>query len=232
MLSSVRYMLGGGIFAAEAKKSELKDSGMRSVEFINYTGEHKEIDSVSAIKEIGTDLGKSVVAEKPSSHGSRDKYAIVHAVDADEKEKLDADIFFIGKDATVARYKTAVMKNLSKKNCGLSTSYKDWPEKTEMVIPLSVNGKSVKVDASALRDEKVANYMKEGDKKKNATKGLRSEHIARRLLPRATGQIMCPQKSAAALGLNAHFHWIFPRLMWAFRSGANVWHSFRKATPL
>ena len=216
--------LAAAVFAAGnsktgANKNELASSGMRQVEFINYTGKHNEVDSVDAIKGIGTELGSAVVPTKSGTLGSKDRYAVVHVVDAEEKEKLDADVFYIGKKATVdhitnvrrivsaylsaaysysekeadeiaslitvynavyrkkystfkSAYKNAVVKNLSRSRCGLSTKYKDWPGKTEMVIPLSVNGKKVRVDTSVLKDEKVANYVKEGEKKKIRYKGL------------------------------------------------------------
>ena len=58
------------------------------------------------------------------------------------------------------------MKNLSKNNCGLSTSYKDWPGQSEIVIPLyDVNGGLSTVDTSVISDDKVIDSMQDDDDK-------------------------------------------------------------------
>ncbi len=198
------------IFALEVNESELRGVN-DTVEFINYTGPHKVIDSASAIKSIGTGLGNTITPSKSSTAGNRNKYYVVHAVDASETGKLDADILFIGRDATVdhiknlrriisgylqaaygysekdadtlavfvtvynavyrgkydiyqKKYKTVVTDNLSSSNCGLSVNYKDWPGKSEIVIPLyDVNGGISTVDTSVISDSKVVDSMKEDD---------------------------------------------------------------------
>ena len=212
-LSFVFLCLSAVIFALEVDEPELKTSGTETIEFINYTGPHKVIDSISAIKAIGSDMGKKIVPEQASTVGNKDKYYVVHAVDANEKGKLDADILFIGKNASVdhitnlrriisayltsaysyserdadtlavfitvynavyrgkydvfqSKYKNVVMKNLSKNNCGLSTTYKEWPGKSEIVIPLyDVNGGLSTVDTSVISDEKVVDSMQDDDDK-------------------------------------------------------------------
>ena len=88
--------------SAQVNEPELK-SVSDTVEFINYVGPHAKIDSLSAIKEIGAGLGR-VVARSRNAYitaGERNRYYIVHAVDPNEKGKLDADILYIGRDATV-----------------------------------------------------------------------------------------------------------------------------------
>lgn len=95
------------IWALEVNKSELEGIQNQTIEFINYTGPHKVIDSADAIRGIGKDLG-SVISKSPSvssQAGSSAKYYVIHAVDANQKDKLDADILFIGKDATVDHIK-------------------------------------------------------------------------------------------------------------------------------
>ena len=202
-----------GVSALEVNEPELKVTGSETIEFINYTGPHKVIDSLEAIKRIGSDMGKTIVPEKASSVGNKNKYYVVHAVDATEKDKLDADILFIGPDATVdhvinlrriisaylssaygysqkdadtlavfitvynavyrgqydvyqSKYKAFVMQNLSKDNCGLSVNYKDWPGKSEIVIPLyDINGGLSTVDTSVISDSTVVDSMKEDDDK-------------------------------------------------------------------
>ena len=58
------------------------------------------------------------------------------------------------------------MKNLSQNNCGLSTTYKEWPGKSEIVIPLyDVNGGLSTVDTSVISDSTVVDSMKEDDDK-------------------------------------------------------------------
>ena len=202
------------IFALEVDKSELQNANDTVIEFINYNGPHKVIDSIAAIKGIGSNLG-TVISKDPegsASTGNLNKYYVVHAVDPDETGKLDADILFIGADATVDhitnlrriisayltsaygysdadadtlsvfitvynavyrgkletfqnKYKTVVVKNLSAANCGLSVNYKDWPGKSEIVIPLYdvKNGGLSTVDTSVISDSKVVSSMKEDD---------------------------------------------------------------------
>ena len=92
------------VFALNVDEKELKKvTDGSTIEFINYTGPHKVIDSIEAIREIGAGLGR-VVAKNPeeaTSVGNENKYFVIHAVDPNEKGKLDADILFIGKNATV-----------------------------------------------------------------------------------------------------------------------------------
>ncbi len=203
-----------GLFALEVNKSELQTTDNQIIEFINYSGPHKVIDSASAIRGIGSDLGKTVSAspEKSAQTGNSSRYYVIHAVDPNESGKLDADILFVGKDATVDhidnlrriisgylssaygyseadantlsvfitvynavyrgqidtyknKYKNEVVKNLSSDNCGLSVNYKDWPGKSEIVIPLFdvANGGLSTVDTSVISDTKVIESMKKDD---------------------------------------------------------------------
>ncbi len=207
-------LLASSVFALEVDKSELQSAESTTIEFINYTGPHKVIDSAASIKGIGSNLGKTVAEdiEKASESGSSSKYRVVHAVDPNESGKLDADIIYIGSDATVDhvdnlrriiagylssaysysdedantlavfitvynavyrgnidayknKYKNEVQKNLSADNCGLSVNYKDWPGKSEIVIPLYdvVDGGLSTVDTSVISDSKVIDSMKEDD---------------------------------------------------------------------
>ena len=206
-------LANAGLWALEVDKSELQNANDTTIEFINYTGPHKVIDSIGAIKGIGADLGKVISENTGNSKttGNSNKYSVVHAIDPDETGKLDADILFIGADATVdhitnlrriisaylssaygyseadadtlsvfitvynavyrgkldsykSKYKNIVQKNLSS-NCGLSVNYKDWPGKSEIVIPLYdvKNGGLSTVDTSVISDSKVVSSMKEDD---------------------------------------------------------------------
>lgn len=94
-------LLSVAAFGLEVDEEELKSTNT-TIEFINYTGPHRVIDSINAIRGIGSEMG-TVVSESTTSNlstGNRNKYYVIHAVD-DTKEKLDADIIFIGSDATV-----------------------------------------------------------------------------------------------------------------------------------
>ncbi len=216
ILLMLTAMFTAGLFALEVDKSELNSAGDTTIEFINYTGPHKVIDSISAIKGIGNQMG-TIIADKLSestSTSKNSKYFVVHAVDESESGKLDADILFIGQDATVdhinnlrriisaylssaynyseedadtlsvfitvynavyrnnienfkSKYKNIVIDNLSADNCGLSINYKEWPGKSEIVIPLYDvnNGGLSTVDTSVISDSSVVKSMKEDDDK-------------------------------------------------------------------
>lgn len=214
LLFAISIMFASSLFALEVNKSELEKSKDTTIEFINYVGPHKVIDSIDAIKGIGRNMAKALNKDitKPSNSPASNKYQVIHAVDPDETGKLDADIILIGPDATVdhivnlrriisaylsdaygysekdadtlavfitvynavyrgdldtfnSKYKTVVTKNLSKSNCGLSVNYKDWPGKSEIVIPLFdiANGGLSTVDTSVISDTKVVKSMKEDD---------------------------------------------------------------------
>lgn len=200
------------IFSLEVDKNELNTTGNEIIEFINYTGPHKVIDSAQAIKEIGSNLGKDISLSVSSTNGSNEKYYVVHSVTSESKDQLDADIIYIGSSATVdhvdnlrriisgylqsaynysekdantlavfitvynavyrgkldtfkSKYTEDVVKNLSSENCGLSTNYKDWPGKSEIVIPLFdvKNGGLSTVDTSVIADSKVVDSMQEDE---------------------------------------------------------------------
>ena len=88
--------------SGEPKPAEAEPENLEDVEFINYTGPNDVIDSVSAIRAIGAELGKQIVQEEASSLGNRNRYSVVHAVSTEEENSLlDADVFFIGSDASV-----------------------------------------------------------------------------------------------------------------------------------
>jgi hypothetical protein len=208
--------LMSSLSALEVNQEELKSTGgVDTVVFINYTGPHKKIDSLASIKEIGTTLG-TPVAENPSvssTSGSKNRYYIIHVVDSSEKGKLDADIMYIGSDATIdhidnvrrilssylssaynyssadadaiavfitvynavyrgkidifqGKYKNAVTKNLTEDSCGLAISYREWPGKTQIVIPLSdINGGLSAIETSIISDSKVVKSMQKDDGK-------------------------------------------------------------------
>ena len=210
------FLMTVAVHALEVNRAELQSAGSSdTIVFINYTGPHAKIDSIAGIKGIGTELGKTIsgkLTEKTSAGNAR--YSVIHAVDPSEKNRLDADIILIGKDASVdhidnlrriiaaylssaygysekdaetisvfitvynavyreklsdfkERYKNAVTENLSAENCGLSVNYKDWPGKSQIVIPLFdvENGGLSTIDTSVISDSKVVKHMQEDDGK-------------------------------------------------------------------
>lgn len=205
-----------GLFALEVNKSELDSTGDTTIEFINYTGPHKIIDSIASIKSIGSNMGSQVAKDptQSSATSKNSKYYVIHAIDESESGKLDADILYIGSEATVdhitnlrriisaylasaygysendadtlavfitvynavyrgkidtykSKYKNVVIQNISADNCGLSVNYKDWPGKSEIVIPLYdvKEGGLSTVDTSVISDSSVVKSMKEDDDK-------------------------------------------------------------------
>ena len=99
----VSLLISTNIFALEVDKTELQSTKSTAIEFISYTGPHKIIDSVEAIKGIGKSLGKEIAPSRDTSKTANlgNKYTVIHAIDENEIGKFDADIIFINKDANV-----------------------------------------------------------------------------------------------------------------------------------
>ena len=86
------------LFAIDVDEREIKEGGSATIDFINYTGKHDEIDTVEAIRRIGSDLSGATVSGQA---GSGNRYLVIHAVDASVKEGLDADIIILGSQVNV-----------------------------------------------------------------------------------------------------------------------------------
>lgn len=208
------FMTLSFLSAAGVYEPELKATLNNTIEFQNYSGPHKVIQSAQSIKNIGSELGNKITPTEADSTGNSRKYYLVHSVEFNNKEdkKLNADVLYIGSDASVdhidnvrriisgyltaaygysekdadtlavfitvynavyrgqydtfaEKYKPEVMTNLSKENCGLAISYKDWPGKTEIVIPLFdvEEGGLSTIDTSVISDSSVIKSMKEDD---------------------------------------------------------------------
>lgn len=86
----------------QVNEPEIRSVG-DTVEFINYNGPHAVINTLDQIKSIGSGLGAVVAPNRDASTtaGARNRYYVIHAVDPTTTEKLDADILFIGADASV-----------------------------------------------------------------------------------------------------------------------------------
>lgn len=70
-------------------------------------------------------------------------------------------------DAFRERYKDDVIQNLTAENCGLSLSYRDWPGKSEIVIPLYnvERGGLSTIDTTVISDQQVIESMKQEEGK-------------------------------------------------------------------
>lgn len=92
------------VFAIDVNERELKSTGDEgTIVFENYSGPHAVIETVEAIKAIGSGLGnrlKAVGLDKEITVGANEKYTVIHAVD-ETTGKLDADILIINSNATV-----------------------------------------------------------------------------------------------------------------------------------
>lgn len=93
--------------ALEVDRDELNSVSSDTVVFINYTGPQSVIQSKSQIAEIGAGMGRNVAIDptKSGSFGNSSKYQVIHAVDPNQTDKLDADILVIGENAQVDHIK-------------------------------------------------------------------------------------------------------------------------------
>lgn len=95
-------------YTLEINKSEMEASSQNSsIEFINYEGPHKIIDTAKAIRGIGNTIGTQVASDisVSSNTNSNDKYYVIHIIGETSNPKLDADILFLNKTAGVDHIK-------------------------------------------------------------------------------------------------------------------------------
>lgn len=85
------------LFGQKVDEKEVKQDA-DTIEFINYTGTHTQVDTVEQIRGIGTNLGSAV---KNGTAGNQGFYYVMHIVDATEKKGFDADILVLGANAKV-----------------------------------------------------------------------------------------------------------------------------------
>lgn len=89
------------IFAAGIDEDEIRSTANQTIVFESYNGPHTTVDSLEQIRAIGSGLASGLDREKASSRGDQGRYYVIHAVDAAETEKLDADILILGKNVAV-----------------------------------------------------------------------------------------------------------------------------------
>ncbi|WP_191016942.1 P83/100 family protein, partial [Treponema zioleckii] len=97
------FLASFSVFALEVDRAELESANGNNVVFQNYSGPHAFINTADQIRQIGSNLGDSVVTRIDSygTVGTESRYYVIHAVDPAETGKLDADIFIIGADSMV-----------------------------------------------------------------------------------------------------------------------------------
>ena len=94
------------------------------------------------------------------------------------------------------RYKNIVNSNLTAEKCGLALNYKDWPGKSQIVIPLyDVKGGLSSVDTSVISDKEVVKHMQEDDDK-NVESRKQMVDIKEREAEEATEKAQEAQKKA------------------------------------
>ncbi|MCR4823271.1 MAG: hypothetical protein K5873_10430 [Treponema sp.] len=103
-LSAFMLFAASSLSALEVNRNELQSTGSAdTVVFRNYSGPHSVINTIEEIRQIGSGLGNQVKGDltKSASFGNGNRYQVIHAVDPSTVEKMDADIFIIGKNASV-----------------------------------------------------------------------------------------------------------------------------------
>ena len=97
------FLFSSQVFTLDVNKNELQSAQDAAVQFENYGGTHRIIDSAAAILGIGTALGNEVAAdvENPLSVQPNAKYSVYHVVGGIDEQGLDADILFLNATAGV-----------------------------------------------------------------------------------------------------------------------------------
>ena len=95
--------MSGGLSGQEVKvdEDELNSIGDNSIEFINYVGPYVFTNTLDQIRNIGRALGDQISTQESEQASIGDKYIVLHIIDHDIPEGLDADIFIISQDAAV-----------------------------------------------------------------------------------------------------------------------------------
>jgi hypothetical protein len=84
-------VLSSPLFSLEVAEDEIKKAELGSVEFINYRGPYSVVLTLEEIFGIGEELGR----QEGDVKRYKTEYTVIHAVDPETEEGLDADIFII-----------------------------------------------------------------------------------------------------------------------------------------
>lgn len=196
LLTSV-FLSQSNAWAQRVDREELEKNS-KPVEFENYRGPHRQVDSRVEIIGIGSALARGK-GDRGSYQG---KYTILHRIDK-TSDKLSADIFILERGARVDHirnirriisgyleaeygysykdahtlsifisyynaiyrndinyvqemYAPVVISSLDKNKIGLAINYRDWPGKTQMLIPVA-DGKP---DTTSISDDEVIEELR------------------------------------------------------------------------
>ncbi|MBQ8014051.1 MAG: hypothetical protein IJ257_06630 [Treponema sp.] len=103
-VSAFVLFAASNLSALEVNRNELQSTGsVDAIVFRNYSGPHSVINTIAQIRQIGSDLGTQVAGniQNSGTFGEANRYQVIHCVDSATKEKMDADIIVIGKNASV-----------------------------------------------------------------------------------------------------------------------------------
>ncbi len=92
------------LFSLEVDRLELESAGDEtSVIFVNYEGPHDVINTIEEIESIGSGLALPISEARDASQnvGDANRYYVIHAVDPENPNGLDADILILGENANV-----------------------------------------------------------------------------------------------------------------------------------
>ncbi len=92
------------IYSLEVDRLELESAGDEtSVIFVNYEGPHDVINTISEIESIGSGLAVPISGDTQTAQNAGDvnRYYVIHAVDPETPNGLDADILILGEQANV-----------------------------------------------------------------------------------------------------------------------------------
>ncbi len=82
-------------------RDELASVGNESVKFINYVGPYEFINTLDQIRDIGRELGRQINRDVSGEASVGGKYRVLHIVNPEIPDGLDADIFILEPDAAV-----------------------------------------------------------------------------------------------------------------------------------
>jgi hypothetical protein len=88
-----------GVSNAQVDRGELQKN-LAPITFYNYEGPQARVETREQIRQIGAGLGQSVRARQ-SRAGVTSRYFVIHSISPKDGDKLDADIFGLGANASV-----------------------------------------------------------------------------------------------------------------------------------
>ena len=85
----------------QVDRDELASIGDRSIQFINYIGPYEFVNTLDQIRDIGRALGAQIDPSRSGEASVGGKYRVLHIVNPEIPEGLDADIFILEETAAV-----------------------------------------------------------------------------------------------------------------------------------